>query len=71
MFILLSSSLFTAVTGNSPKIEEVLQEVDSLAKSIESINFDVFDRRYQTSWETELKKFMSTSREVRFLLCKL
>eukprot|EP01105_Mastigella_eilhardi_P016134 TRINITY_DN3695_c0_g1_i1.p1 TRINITY_DN3695_c0_g1~~TRINITY_DN3695_c0_g1_i1.p1 ORF type:complete len:4489 (-),score=1285.68 TRINITY_DN3695_c0_g1_i1:87-13553(-) len=56
--------MLRAVTGNSPKIEDVLCEVNDLEHAVESITFDIFDKRYQTSWETEMKKFLHKSREI-------
>jgi dynein heavy chain len=49
-----------AVTGDSHQIDEVLQRVKEMILSIESVNFEVFDKRYQTSWETVMSRFHET-----------
>lgn len=53
-------SLSTAVTGDSAQIDEVLQKVKDMIHNIESVPFDVFDKRYQTSWETVMNRFNET-----------
>ncbi|PRP82215.1 dynein-1-alpha heavy chain, flagellar inner arm I1 complex, partial [Planoprotostelium fungivorum] len=46
-----------AVTGDSHRIDQVLLRVEEMISSIESVNFEVFDKRYQTSWETVMGRF--------------
>lgn len=40
-----------AVTGDAKGIDEVMSRVDALVGPLESAPFDLFDRRYQASWE--------------------
>ena len=53
-----------AVTGESHQIDDVLQRVKEMIHSIESVPFDVFDKRYQTSWETVMSRFNETVQQV-------
>jgi len=56
--------MLKAVAGNSPKIQEVLRDVDSLVKTVQTLTFDIFDKRFQTSWEAELRKFHQNAKEI-------
>lgn len=49
--------LFPAVTGASQQIDEVLEKVAATVELVESFPHDVFDKRYETSWETVMAKF--------------
>lgn len=40
-----------AVTGDAKGIDEVMSRVEALVVPLETAPFDLFDRRYQTSWE--------------------
>lgn len=53
-----------AVTGDSHKIDEVLQRVEEMIHSIESVPFDLFDKRRQTSWETVMTRFNETVSQI-------
>ena len=46
-----------AVTGDAKGIDEVMSRVEALVVPLESAPFDLFDRRYQTSWEAAMAKF--------------
>jgi dynein heavy chain len=47
----------TAVTGNAAGIMEVTIRVEAAVAPLESAPFDLFDRRYFTSWEAAMTKF--------------
>ena len=46
-----------AVTGDAKGIDEVMSRVEALVVPLEMAPFDLFDRRYQTSWEGTMGKF--------------
>ena len=46
-----------AVTGDTQHIDFVLQRIEEMIHLIEYFQFDIFDKRYQTSWETVMTKF--------------
>ena len=46
-----------AVTGDAKGIDEVMSRVEALVVPLETAPFDLFDRRYQTSWEAAMGKF--------------
>ena len=46
-----------AVTGDAKGIDEVMSRVEALVVPLETAPFDLFDRRYQTSWEGTMGKF--------------
>ena len=46
-----------AVTGDAKGIDEVMARVEALVVPLETAPFDLFDRRYQTSWEAAMGKF--------------
>ena len=48
-----------AVTGDSHAIDAVLDRVDSLSMPFVDAPFDVFDKRYHTSWATIMARFNS------------
>lgn len=45
-----------AVTGDAKGIDEVMSRVEALVVPLETAPFDLFDRRYQTSWEAAMGK---------------
>jgi dynein axonemal heavy chain len=53
-----------AVTGEHQRIEEVLKHVEGAVRAIETIPFDVFDKRYETSWETVMERFSETIKAI-------
>ena len=46
-----------AVTGDAKGIDEVMSRVEALVVPLEMAPFDLFDRRYQTSWEEAMGRF--------------
>jgi dynein heavy chain, axonemal len=46
-----------AVTGDSQAIDKVLEQVNDLVRPLETIPFDVFDRRFETSWMAVMNQF--------------
>ncbi|KAI9009714.1 dynein heavy chain and region D6 of dynein motor-domain-containing protein [Gaertneriomyces semiglobifer] len=46
-----------AVTGDPQQIDEVIKRVENLVVPFESVPFDVFDKKYQTAWETLMGRF--------------
>eukprot|EP00727_Mastigamoeba_balamuthi_P006867 m51a1_g2800 putative dynein heavy chain axonemal (4501) ;mRNA; f:77561-92205 len=60
--------MLKAVTGNSFKIDEVLTEVRRLISVIEAVSFDIFDRKNQSAWDTELRKFNHNAREIDLMI---
>lgn len=46
-----------AVTGDSEGIDEVMRRVEALIDPLESVPFDIFDRRYKTSWDAVMSQF--------------
>jgi dynein heavy chain len=45
------------VTGDSQGIDEVLSRVDGLVVPLETIPFDIFDRRFEASWKAVMQRF--------------
>ena len=56
-----------AVTGDPKGIDDVLRRVHNLMIPIETVPFDVFDRRFQTSWDAVMAKFHDSVREIEDL----
>ena len=46
-----------AVTGDSQGIDQVMTQVQSLVGPLESVPFDIFDRRYASSWDAVMVQF--------------
>jgi dynein heavy chain len=46
-----------AVTGDPQQIDEVLRRVETLILPIEQASFDVFDKKYQNSWDSIMLRF--------------
>jgi len=46
-----------AVTGDSRAIDESLARVNALTVAFETVPFDIFDRRFQASWESVMHRF--------------
>ena len=46
-----------AVTGDAKGIDEVVERVQSLVPPLEKVPFDIFERRYKTSWDTVMGQF--------------
>ena len=46
-----------AVTGDSQGIDQVMGRVQSLVGPLESVPFDIFDRRYSSSWDAVMVQF--------------
>jgi len=46
-----------AVTGDSQGIDDVLRRVEGLVVPLETVPFDIFDRRFQASWEAVMHRF--------------
>ena len=46
-----------AVTGDSQGFDQVMGRVESLVGPLESVPFDIFDRRYSTSWDAVMVQF--------------
>ena len=49
--------IYLAVTGDIHKIDEVLKRVQDMLHAIETVAFDIFDRRYQSGWESTMSRF--------------
>src|SRR5689334_5669043 len=45
------------VTGDSIGIDEIISKVDQLITPLENLPFNIFDIRYNTSWEQVMKSF--------------
>lgn len=52
------------VTGDAQGIDEVIAKVDGLVVPLETVPFDIFDKRYQTSWESVMAKFRSDVEQI-------
>jgi dynein heavy chain len=46
-----------AVTGDSQGIDDVLRRVEALVVPLEQVPYDIFDRRFQASWEGVMHRF--------------
>ena len=53
------------ILGDAAGIDDVIQRVEQLVVPLENVPFDLFDKRYQTSWEGVMGKFDDTVKEVR------
>lgn len=53
----LGPELKAVVTGNPGAIDEVIQRVQDLISPCESLPFNIFDQKYQASWEQQMKEF--------------
>merc|ERR1719440_49610 len=59
-----------AVTGDAKGIDEVMSHVEALVVPLEMAPFDLFDRRYQTSWEAAMGKFRENVAAIEEMLKK-
>ncbi|KAL3928386.1 MAG: hypothetical protein SGPRY_002407, partial [Prymnesium sp.] len=59
-----------AVTGDAKGIDEVMSRVEALVVPLETAPFDLFDRRYQTSWEAAMAKFRENVAAIEEMLKK-
>ena len=59
-----------AVTGNAKGIDEVMARVEAAVVPLEQAPFDLFDRRYQTSWEAAMGKFRENVAAIEEMLKK-
>ncbi|KAJ3039942.1 Dynein heavy chain 10, axonemal [Rhizophlyctis rosea] len=46
-----------AVTGDPQQIDEVIKRVEALVVPFEQVPFDVFNKKYQTAWESLMTRF--------------
>jgi dynein heavy chain len=46
-----------AVTGESDGIDQVMERVERLVEPLESVPFNIFDRRYKESWSKVMDNF--------------
>lgn len=46
-----------AVTGDPQQIDEVIKRIEGLMVPIEMIPFDVFNKKFQSQWESVISKF--------------
>ena len=53
-----------AVTGDSQGIDQVMRRVDSLILPLKNVPFDIFDRRYKTSWDAVMSQFREKVDEI-------
>lgn len=53
-----------AVTGDLHGIDEVLERVRGLVTPLEHLPFNIFDRRYNSSWDQVMKKFHEKVEEI-------
>lgn len=53
-----------AVTGDPHGIDEVIKRVQGLISPLESLPFDIFDQRYQSSWDQQMKEFREKVQEI-------
>ena len=53
-----------AVTGDQQGIDQMLGRVQSLVDPLESVPFDIFDRRYKSSWESVMLQFREQVLEI-------
>ena len=59
-----------AVTGDSQGIDEVMTRVEGLVGPLESVPFDIFDRRYKTSWDAVMVQFRERVNEIESMTRK-
>lgn len=52
------------MTGDSQPIDQVLEQIHAMVQSVESFPVDVFDKRYETSWETVMTKFKESVKQI-------
>ncbi len=60
-----------AVTGDSEGIDEAVRRVDALVAPLEGVPFDIFDRRYKTSWDAVMAQFRSKVDEIEEMMAVL
>jgi dynein heavy chain len=53
-----------AVTGDAEGINKVIREVDACVQPLELVAFDVFDRRFNTSWDALMTQFNAAIVEI-------
>lgn len=46
-----------AVTGDSQAIDDSIRRVESLVIPLENVPFDIFDQRFQASWEAVMQRY--------------
>ena len=52
------------VTKDHKEIDELTNKVEQLKKSLENLPFNIFDRRYNASWEQMMKSFWNKVNEI-------
>eukprot|EP01083_Nonionella_stella_P249956 863753_1 len=52
------------VTKDHKEIDELTNKVEQLKKSLENLPFNIFDRRYNASWEQMMKSFWTKVNEI-------
>jgi dynein heavy chain len=53
-----------AVTGDSAGIDEVMARVEGLPGPLETLPFNIFDKRYKTSWDAVIVQFRDRVTEI-------
>ncbi len=53
-----------AVTGDAVAIDSVLKRVEHLVLPLEAIPFDLFDKRFQASWDAVMHRFRTDVTEI-------
>lgn len=57
-----------SVTGEGQGMEDILKRVDTLTQPIDGISFNIFEKRFETSWEVQRNKFKENVRQIDLLL---
>jgi len=57
-----------SVTGEGQGMEDILKRVESLTQPIDGISFNIFEKRFETSWEVQRNKFTENVRQIDLLL---
>ena len=57
-----------SITGDGQGMEDILKRVTTLTQPIDGIHFNIFEKRFETSWEVQQNKFKENVRSIDLLL---
>lgn len=63
-FTLLGPKL-KAVTGNTDKIDELIDNVKGLVRNFDDTRYDFFNKEYEDRWNTAYTKFKAESKDIQ------
>lgn len=70
-FLVLLGPKLKAVTGNTDKIDELIDNVKSLVKNFEDYKYDFFHKDYEDRWNASFTKFKTESRDIQIKATEL